>query len=81
MKPPSEPARIWGRNKDGTPYITGMTVGELREKLTEFSDSDEVCMSVRNKAERGFIGKLRSLEYGSDTQMWLLGGVIDESLE
>ena len=44
-----EPRRVWGRNKDGSPYAIGMTVG--------------------------------SVGYGGEGQIWLTGGVIDESLE
>jgi hypothetical protein len=80
-KTSNEPPRIWGQNKDGSQYISGMTVGELRRQLAAFNDTDEVCMSVRNKKDQGFIGKLKSAGPGADGQMWLQGGVIDESLE
>ena len=76
-----EPRRVWGRNKDGSPYAIGMTVRALIEKLQEFPYTDEVCMAVRNKKESGFIGKLKSVGYGGEGQIWLTGGVIDESLE
>jgi hypothetical protein len=76
--------RIWGRNEDGSPYIRGITVAELREQLSKYADTDEVCMVVTPKKYAnggGLLGKLKSLERGSDGQMWLQGGVIDESLE
>jgi hypothetical protein len=76
-----KPPRIWGRKADGSQYIVGLTVAQLREKLSRFKDTDEVCLSVRNKKQHGFIGKLKSVENGSEGQIWLSGGVIDESLE
>ena len=76
--------RVWGRNADGSPYAVGITVGELRKQLDRFKDTDEVCMTVAPKKYAnggGLMGKLKSLETGSEGQIWLKGGVVDESLE
>lgn len=77
-------ARTWGRNPDGSPYVTGMTVAELRKALYQFKDTDEVCMAVAPKKYAnggGLPGKLKSVERGTTGQIWLGGLVLDESLE
>ncbi len=82
-KPPVQ-SRSWGHNADGTPYVIGMTVAELREQLAEFSDSDEICMAVCPKKHwngGGLIGKLKAIEGGIPGQIWLKGLVVDPSLE
>ena len=74
----------WGRNEDGSRYVVGMTVAELREKLNDFQDADEVCMAVCPKKYwngGGLLGALKAVERGSDGQIWLKALVIDESLE
>jgi hypothetical protein len=79
-----EEPRVWGRNKDGTPYAVGITVAQLIEKLQAFAPTDEVCMSVHTKRTEnggGFIGKVKSVDSGATGQIWLTGGVVDESLE
>lgn len=76
--------RIWGRNPDGTRYVTGMTVAELREQLKRFSDTDEVLMAVCPKKYwngGGLMGALKEVQFGSDGQLWLKALVIDSSLE
>ena len=76
--------RIWGSNDDGTPYVVGMTVAELRNELQRFPDCDEVCVAVCQKKYwngGGFVGKLKALETGSTGQMWLKARVLDESQE
>lgn len=76
--------RTWGKNDDGTKYVTGLTVGELKKKLEEFQDTDEVCMAVCPKKYwngGGYLGALRVVEEGSTGQIWLKGSVIDPSLE
>lgn len=77
--------RIWGLNEDGTPYQVGITVRELREQLSRFQDSDEVCVAVCQKKNwnggSSYIGKLKSLEEGSNGQIWLKARVLDESQE
>jgi hypothetical protein len=75
--------RIWGQNPDGTPYVIGMTVGELRKEISKFDDGLEVCMAVCPKRYwngGGYWGKLAAIEMGSN-QVWLKGRVLDESLE
>jgi hypothetical protein len=76
--------RIWSSNDDGTPYVIGMTVGELKNELKNFNDGDEVCMAVCQKKNwngGGWLGKLKAIEAGSTGQMWLKALVLDESQE
>ena len=76
--------KVWGKNDDGTPYVIGKTVRELRQELSRFHDDDEVCMAVCPKKYwngGGYLGKLVDLEPGSPGQIWLKARVIDESLE
>lgn len=79
MSPQPETRRIWGRNPDGTPYVVGLTVAQLRKELDRFEDTDEVCMMI-SSASRGMTGKLKSLHFGS-SQIWLEGVVLDASQE
>lgn len=77
-------AEVWGENADGTPYVVGMTVGELREALSEFKEGDEVCMAVCPKKYwngGGYFGKLKAINAGTTGQIWLKGRVLDASLE
>ena len=56
---PQKP-KVWGQNDDGTPYVVGKTVGELRQELDRFNDADEVCMAVCSKKNwngGGYLGK------------------------
>lgn len=79
-----KPPRIWGWDEDGSPHIQGITVGDLIKKLHEFSPTDEVCMTVAPKKYEnggGLMGKLKHVAHGIEGQIWLHGGVIDESLE
>lgn len=74
----------WGRNADGTPYVIGMTVAELRKELERFPDTHEVCMTVCPKKHwngGGYVGKLKDVTDGSAGQMWLKGRVLDPSQE
>lgn len=74
--------RVWGRSEDGSPYVTGMTVAELREALQKYPATDEVCLCVHGKSGTGgLLGKLKSVMFGAAGEMWLNGSVIDPSLE
>lgn len=76
--------KVWGKNSDGTPYVVGMTVAELRNELQHFDDSDEVCVAICQKKNwngGAFVGKLKVLETGTTGQMWLKASVLDESQE
>lgn len=76
--------RVWGKNRDGSPYVVGLTVGELKKQLHGFADSHEVCVAVcqkKNENGGGFLGKLKKVESGSSGQIWLKAMVLDESLE
>lgn len=89
--PPSSP-RTWGSNADGTPYLVGMTVADLRRELVRFNDTDEICMSVSRKKDwngGGLVGKLKAVESGvrarpdgsKPGQIWLKALVLDPSQE
>lgn len=76
--------RVWGKNEDGTPYVVGMTVAQLREVLEKYRDDVEVCVVVCPKRYwngGGYSGKLITVEPGIESQLWLKGRVLDESLE
>lgn len=76
--------RTWGRNLDGTPYLVGMTVGDLRKELERFADTDEVLMSVAPKRYwngGGLSGKLKAVQTGVPGQIWLKALVLDPTLE
>jgi hypothetical protein len=82
--------RYWGRNEDGTLYVVGMTVSELRKELDRFADTDEVCITVCRKKKwngGGLFGKLKAIEQGNMAtekckgQIWLKALVLDPSLE
>lgn len=76
--------RVWGRNADGTPYVVGITVGELRRQLERFSDTHEICMVVCRKKDQngaGLWGKLTKVDDGAAGQLWLTGSVLDKDLE
>ncbi len=76
--------KFWGRNEDGSKYVVGMTIAELRKELDRFSDTDEVCIAVCTKQYwngGGLLGKLKAIEKGSTGQIWLKARVLDESLE
>lgn len=76
--------RIWSYKDDGTPYMVGMTVAQLRDELARFGDTDEVCVAICNKRNEnggGLLGKLKALDSGAQRQIWLKAHVIDESLE
>lgn len=82
--PPLTTPRFWGKNADGTTYVVGMTVSDLRKELDKFKDDDEVCVAVCSKKYwngGGLLGKLKALEHGTDGQIWLKGAVLDPSLE
>lgn len=74
--------RVWGRNDNGTPYETGMTIGALRTELLKFNDTDEICVSIARKSQwngGGHTGKLKTLETGSTGQVWFKARVLDDS--
>lgn len=76
--------RFWGKNEDGSDYATGMTVAELRRQLELYSDTVEVCVAVCPKKYwngGGYLGVLKAVERGIETQVWLKAGVIDPSME
>lgn len=75
--------RIWGCNDDGTPYVVGMTVAELRKELERFPDGTEICMNVRQNVQEGraMTGKLKSVGPGATGQLWLTAFVLDPSQE
>lgn len=82
--------KIWGENPDGTKYIEGITVADLKSLLSEYPDNAEVCMAVCPKKYwngGGYMGKLKTIESGiwnddgTPRQIWLKGGVIDSSME
>lgn len=77
-------SRTWGHNVDGSPYVVGMTVAELRKELERFADTDEVCMSVAPQKHwngGGLLGKLKRVQRGAGSQIWLGALVLDPSLE
>lgn len=85
-KPPIVPqgARIWGKNSDGSVYVSGITVADLRSKLEKFLDTDEICVAVCRKKDwngGGLLGKLQVVENGSIGQIWLKALVVDPTLE
>lgn len=86
---PKEPARFWGHNPDGTPYLTGMKVGELKALLSTAPDDSELCMVIRRKnGGQVATGKPVSFFAGSNvwngmppSQTWIEGRVLDPSQE
>lgn len=81
---PPKKTRFWARNEDGSRYVTGITVAQLRVELERFKDTDEVLMAVCPKKYwngGGLMGALKELEHGCDGQIWLKALVIDPSLE
>lgn len=73
--------RVWGQNRDGSRYRTGITVGALRALLANYQDSDEVCVAIECGTNKNHLGVIERTQTGSTGQMWLEGHVLDESLE
>lgn len=70
--------RSWGRNEDGSQFVVGLTIGELISQLTQYHETDEVCMVI--DSYEGLLGKSRYVERGADGQVWIHGFVLDESI-
>ena len=82
--PEKSPTRFYGCNEDGSKYSVGITVGDLRDRLSRLKDSDEVCVAVCPKKYwngGGFCGKVQEVEIGAEGQIWLKASVVDPSQE